>query len=85
VQVEVRLNRCGALVRESLDAAAHPAKADVLDHLDRLVERLAAVGKGRVDADAVEEIGCRNGRRRLGLLGGLRRVDSNNEGAQDAD
>ena len=61
VQVEIGLHGRGALGRQPLDAAPDPAKSRVLDHLDRLRERLSAIGKGGVDADAVQEIGRRDG------------------------
>ena len=69
MQVEIGLHGRGALGGKPLDAAPDPAKSRVLDHLDRLRERLSAIGKGGDDADAVQEIGHRDGGCRRGLGG----------------
>jgi len=66
VKVEIGLQGRGALFGEPLDAAPNPAESPVLDHRDSLREGLSAIGEGGIDADTVEEIGRRNGRRHGG-------------------
>lgn len=61
MQLEIGFERRGTVGREPLDASAHPTKAAVLDHVDRLRERLAAVGKRGHDSQAVQEFARRPG------------------------
>jgi len=61
MQVQIGLHGRGALRRKPLNAAPDPAKSGVSHHFDRLRQRLSAIGKGGIDADAVQEIGRRDG------------------------
>ena len=62
MQIEKGLDGCGAVVAQTFYSRPHPSKAAIADHLDRLLQRLAAIGERAHDADAVEEVVCRSGR-----------------------
>jgi hypothetical protein len=59
MQIQKRLDGSGSVLGNSENPRPYPSKAAVADHLDGLFQRLAAIGEGGADADAVQKVvGC---------------------------